>query len=161
MSAGFGGLSLVEAQVDPPWVKDYDAESGPLSWAREVDLTSWGILSAWAKNGERIGGAAVAWGSRDVAMLDGRTDLAVLWDIRVRPDARSRGVGTALFRAAEQWAAARDACWLKVETQNINVPACRFYMRMGCTLGAINRFAYPSLPEETQLLWYKRLASGG
>jgi hypothetical protein len=35
--------------------------------------------------------------------------------------------------------------------------ACQFYARQGCTLGAIHRFAYPELPEETQLLWYKQL----
>jgi hypothetical protein len=27
----------------------------------------------------------------------------------------------------------------------------------GCVLGAIHRFAYPELPNETQLLWYKNL----
>ncbi len=46
---------------------------------------------------------------------------------------------------------------LKVETQNINVPACRFYQRMGCTLGTVNRFAYPDLPDEIQLIWFKNL----
>ena len=47
---------------------------------------------------------------------------------------------------------------MKVETQNVNVPACRFYARQGCVLGAINRFAYPDLPDEVQLLWYKTLS---
>jgi hypothetical protein len=28
---------------------------------------------------------------------------------------------------------------------------------MGCTLGAIDRFAYPELPTEVQLLWWKAL----
>jgi hypothetical protein len=46
---------------------------------------------------------------------------------------------------------------LKVETQNINVPACRFYVKQGCVLGAIHRFAYPEFPDEAQLLWYKDL----
>jgi streptothricin acetyltransferase len=46
---------------------------------------------------------------------------------------------------------------LKVETQNINAAACHFYARQGCTLGGINRFAYPLLPLEVQLLWYKDL----
>ena len=49
---------------------------------------------------------------------------------------------------------------MKVETQNINVPACRFYARMGCELGTIDRFAYPDLPGETQLLWHLDLAPG-
>ena len=46
---------------------------------------------------------------------------------------------------------------LKVETQHVNVAACRFYGRRGCTLGAVHRDAYPSLPDEIQLLWYKPL----
>jgi hypothetical protein len=44
-----------------------------------------------------------------------------------------------------------------VETQTINVPACRFYSKMGCTLGAIDRYAYVDLPNEIQLLWFKEL----
>jgi hypothetical protein len=44
-----------------------------------------------------------------------------------------------------------------IETQNTNVPACHFYTARGCELGAINRFAYPTLPNEIQLLWYKDL----
>lgn len=36
-------------------------------------------------------------------------------------------------------------------------PACRFYARQGCTLGALHRYAYPTLPDEAQLLWYKPL----
>ena len=27
----------------------------------------------------------------------------------------------------------------------------------GCKLGAINRMAYPQLPDEIQLLWYKEI----
>jgi ribosomal protein S18 acetylase RimI-like enzyme len=90
-------------------------------------------------------------------MLGGRDDVAALWDIRVAPGQRGAGVGSALFRAAEGWAAARRCGWLKIETQNVNTAACRFYQKMGCTLGAIDRFAYPELPGEVQLLWWKAL----
>jgi hypothetical protein len=31
---------------------------------------------------------------------------------------------------------------------------------MGCVLGAIHRHAYPDLPDETQLLWYRALEPG-
>ncbi len=101
----------------------------------------------------------VAWNTPGVDMLEGRDDLAVVWDLRVAPGARGQGIGAALFRAAEQWAIRRGARLLKVETQNVNVAACRFYASRGCTLGAVNRFAYPSLPEETQLIWVKELAA--
>ncbi len=39
----------------------------------------------------------------------------------------------------------------------INVPACRFYAKQGCVLGAIDRYAYPDHPDEVQLLWYKEI----
>jgi ribosomal protein S18 acetylase RimI-like enzyme len=81
----------------------------------------------------------------------------VLWDIRVVPERRGHGIGTALFRAAEAFAAARGCRELKVETQNVNVPACRFYQRHGCVLRTVNRFAYPALPDEVQLIWTKSL----
>ena len=103
----------------------------------------------------------IAFRTEDLRMLDDRADVAVLWDIRVAAGQRGSGVGSALFRAAEDWAAARDCAWLKIETQNINVAACRFYQNMGCSLGAINRFAYPDLPTEVQLLWWRALRAPG
>lgn len=90
-------------------------------------------------------------------MLEARPDVAVVWDLRVRPSHRQSGVGSALFRAVEDWCLQRQCRLLKVETQNVNVPASRFYARMGCTLGAIDTRAYPELPDETQLIWLKEL----
>jgi GNAT superfamily N-acetyltransferase len=156
---GLGGLVMVERTLDRPWIKDYDAaDGGPAAWPRRFDLSRWGLLVARSE-GRVIGGAAVAHGSADVAMLEGRRDLAVLWDLRVAREARRQGIGAALFRAAEAWAAARGCGRLKVETQTINVPACRFYAAVGCVLGAVHRFAYPDLPAEAQLLWYRDLAA--
>ena len=42
---------------------------------------------------------------------------------------------------------------MKIETQNINVPACRFYARQGCRLSAIVSHAYAEFPDEIQLIW--------
>ncbi len=119
-------------------------------------MANWGLISAH-EPGRRVGGAVVACNTPGVSMLEGRSDLAVLCDIRVRPEARSSRTGSLLFRAVEAWARDRRCRILKVETQNTNVPACRFYRRMGCTLGAIDRFAYVDLPDETQLMWFKEL----
>jgi ribosomal protein S18 acetylase RimI-like enzyme len=156
-AGGPGGFVLRERRLAAPWIKEYDhAGNQPADWALQFDLGNWGLLGAHLA-GRRVGGAMIAWNSPDVDMLEGRQDLAVLWDIRVAPEARGQGVGAALFAAVEQWARARGCRWLKIETQNINVPACRFYRRQGCELGAIHRFAYPDLPDEIQLLWYKQL----
>ena len=81
-----------------------------------------------------------------------------LWDLRVAAEFRHRGVASALLAAAEEWAHAQEIRSIMVETQDINVPACRFYARQGFVLGAVNRGAYPDLPHEVQLLWYKPAA---
>jgi GNAT superfamily N-acetyltransferase len=157
---GLGGFILAARRLDAPYIKDYDAieDERPANWARRFDMSNWGLLAAHAE-GVRVGGAVVAFDTAGLDMLEGRgRELAVLWDIRVAPEARGRGVGSALFRAVEAWAMRRGCRWLKVETQNINVPACRFYAQQGCELGAVNRFAYPQLPHEVQLLWYKELS---
>jgi GNAT superfamily N-acetyltransferase len=155
---GLEGLWMTERAVGVPWVKDYDeGEERPQRWARRFDVSNWRVFEA--RSGKQlVGGAVVAFDTPGVDMLEGRRDLAVLWDIRVLPGARGHGIGAALFRAAEARARERGCRWLKIETQNINVGACRFYARMGCELGAIHRFAYPGLPDEAQLLWYRRLA---
>lgn len=155
---GLGGMTFTEIPVDEPWVKDYDSirDEGPSRWADQFDVSNWGLLTAHDAD-RLIGGVVIAYDTLGVDMLEGRADLAVLWDIRVAHDARSRGVGTRLFSAAEKWARRRGCRILKIETQNINVPACKFYARLGCTLGAINRFAYNDLGDEVQLIWYKEL----
>jgi len=153
---GLGGFTLTQRRLEVPYLKDYDSIESPLQWPTRFDVSHWQLFAAHLE-GRRVGGAAVAFDTANLFMLEGRGDLAVLWDIRVSSDARRQGVGAALFRAAETWSRGRDCQQLKVETQNINVPACRFYSRQGCVLGAIHRFAYPEFPDEVQLLWYKAL----
>jgi GNAT superfamily N-acetyltransferase len=145
--------------VEQPYTKDYDAIRGnhPLDWPRQFDTSGWGVLSAW-QGGTRVGGIVIAHGSGDLDLLEQREELAVLWDLRVRPRERGMGVGSGLMKAAEEWAYARGCRVLKVETQNINVAACRFYSRHGFELRMATPRAYADLPEEVQLLWYKMLA---
>lgn len=156
---GSNRFALSERRLHTPYEKDYDAIAGegPLQWACRFDLSKWALFVARFAN-VIVGGAAVAFDTPGLAMLEGRRDLAVLWDIRVAPDARHQGVGSTLFQRVEAWAQMRGCRQLKIETQNINVPACRFYERQGCQLQAVNRAAYPALPTEIQLIWYKDLS---
>jgi GNAT superfamily N-acetyltransferase len=89
--------------------------------------------------------------------LRGRQDMAGLWDIRVDPDYRRLGVGSALLDAAAAWAKGQGCRLLKIETQNVNVAACRFYRARGAKLGSIDRFAYKDLPDEVELDWFLEL----
>jgi len=159
LDGGLGGLSLTQAAVADPYLKDYDVigGEGPQSWPGRFDVSNWGLVRA-RRDGVITGGAVIAIKTPGLHMLRGQDDLAVLWDIRVSPRERGTGTGSALFRAAGDWARARGCRRLEIETQNVNVPACRFYRKMGCTLGAVDRFAYPGQPAEVQLLWQKTLA---
>lgn len=96
---GLGALVLSERRLDVPYVKDYDTMEGerPAQWAARFDVSNWGMIGAHS-NGARVGGAVIAFNTAGVNMLKGRSDLAVLWDIRVSPEARGRGVGAARFR---------------------------------------------------------------
>jgi GNAT superfamily N-acetyltransferase len=137
--------------------KNYDAIESITSLADRFDTTNWGMLSALSgAAGQLVGGAIIAWKTPGVDMLEGREDLAILWDIRVAPVLRNKGVGKALFEGAKAWAKQRGCVELRVETQDINVGACRFYTAMGCHLHSIEAGAYLGL-DEAKILWTTRL----
>jgi ribosomal protein S18 acetylase RimI-like enzyme len=160
IDGGLGGFRLAEERVAEPYVRDYDShgDDNPAAWSTDFDLGRWGIFLAIDGAERAVGGAAVALNA-SVYPMDRfqRRDLAVLWDIRVHPDDRGRGVGSKLFRYAADWARRRGYGQLGLETDSANVPACRFYRRQGCELGAIHRFGYAGVPEvahNAMLLWY-------
>ena len=146
-----GRFTLAERVLPAPWDKDYDAlpGEGPAAWGERFDLTGWGFLAARI-GGRCIGGAVVAPGPPSGGPW--------LMDIRVTPRHRRTGVGSALFAEAVRWTAEQGFDRLRIETQNNNVAACRFYARQGCTLIAAARGAYPSLPDEVRLIWHKTLS---
>ena len=129
-----GGFALSARMLEVPYVKDYDAVDGegPLHWSRRFDVSNWTLFTARVA-GSRVGGATVAFDTPGLTMLEGRRDLSVLWDIRVAPNARGKGIGSALFEKVEGWARAHSCRQLKVETQNINVPACGFLRDTGAS----------------------------
>ena len=159
VDSGLGGLVLEEQGVTP-YIKDYDAQAQgddrPEGWANQFAPSNWGFYLAMDRE-QAVGGAAVVLNTPEVHMLENRSDLAVLWDIRVQPEQRGKGIGWQLFQHAAAWAREQGCTQLKIETQNVNVPACRFYIRQGCHLGAILRYGYAGCPQvahEAMLLWY-------
>jgi ribosomal protein S18 acetylase RimI-like enzyme len=154
------GEHATPTPVPVPYRKDYDAYAGhhPTDWPRRFDLSGWIILAA-TEGHKRIGAAALAVNDPELDLRGDLSGRALIWDLRVAPEARRRGVGRALLRAAQRASLERGARELCVETQQINVPACRFYLREGFALESVRFDAYPDLPEEAQLLWAKSLVS--
>ncbi len=154
---GLRGLSLAAKPVATPYVIDHDARWGPpTKWRERFDVSKWGLLFAEVA-GTTVGSALIACDTPNVFMLEGRRDLASLWDLRVHPDHRGRGVGRCLIEGSETWARRADCISMKIETQNVNVRACELYVRCGYVLRSMDRFAYEDAPEETQLIFMKEL----
>jgi GNAT superfamily N-acetyltransferase len=158
LDGGLGGMLLHERPVRP-YIKDYDAHGeSPADWPKRFDVTNWGFFLA-RMAGRPVGAAAVAFQTTGVFMLEARQDLSVLWDIRVRPEAR--GAGIPLLHHAAGWSRLHGCTQMKIETQNVNVPACRFYQRMGARLGEIHCHGYAAVPavaHEVMLNWYLDLS---
>jgi GNAT superfamily N-acetyltransferase len=148
----------IATPLTAPYWKDYDAYPGnrPTEWARRFDVSRWTILAALV-DGFRVGGAVIIYDEPRIDLFRDCVACALLWDLRVAPPMRGRGVGSALLNRATELAVRRGALALRVETQQINVPACRFYARHGFYLERTTPRAYPDLPGETQLLWRKSL----
>lgn len=80
--------------------------------------------------------------------------------VAVERSKRRTGAAHRLMAAAHVWARSVNAAGLRLETQNVNVPACLFYLNYGFTLGGYDRYLYHALPEkeEIALFWYYMLA---
>lgn len=145
---------LTERTVAPAYVKDYDAlpENRPMDWPVKFDTSTWQLFSAFDGD-TRVGGAMAI----PNPVSGERTITAELWDLRVVPSLRGRGIGQALFDAVAQWCRDSHRASLLIETQHINVAACRFYQARGCVIQSMTRQAYPSLPNETRIVWRRNL----
>jgi ribosomal protein S18 acetylase RimI-like enzyme len=143
-------------------VKDYDAVAGnsPRDWPARFDVSTWTFLTA-RDDGRCVAGAIAIYGSSEIDLLDGRDDLALIWDLRVAPAIRGQGIGSKLLAAAEQAMSRRGALMMKVETQDVNTSAVRFYQRHGYTVEREVPGAYLEFPDERQLFLYKRLTAAG
>lgn len=153
---GRGGITFTETAVET-YIKDFctGENESVLRW-RRWDITNWAFFMAFDED-QPIGAATIVSKTPDIYMLSGRDDLAVLWDIRVDDRYKRQGIGKALFDMAVEWSRARGLIQIKIECQNNNVPAVKFYHKQGAVLGSIDKYAYynePDYRDETQLIWY-------
>lgn len=155
---GLGGLLLQEEAVDS-YIKDLGIYEEATRYEEQFDITNWVFYMAFAGD-KPIGAVTVAAQTENVNMLEGRSDLSVLWDLRVDDAVKGRGVGTRLFQLAAEWSREKGFVQMIIECQNNNVPACRFYQKQGAVLGKIDAHAYwhdPAVRDEVQLIWYLTL----
>ena len=152
---GLGGVLLKETPIEE-YKKDLGLYEKPLEWEEQFDITNWAFFMAFDED-IPIGAITIVSKTKDVNMLDGRDDMSVLWDIRVDDRCKQQGVGTKLFNMAVEWSKVKGFKQMKIECQNNNVPACKFYHKHGAVLGKIDQYAYYSdvnIRDEVQFIWY-------
>ena len=148
------GLVLHDEAAADPYSKDYDTLDGqaPRDWPSRFPVERWGIFIA-VDDKTWLGAMAIVSPADALTVLTVPPATAVVWDLRVATNARRKNIGSTLLRTAMTWAKERGAKRLAAETQNVNVAACQFYRHNGFELISIERFAYPTLPQESRLVW--------
>ena len=148
---GLGGISISLVDCDE-YLKDFGCDVSFLK--KTFDLSNWKFFVACNEEGTMIGGCTVATKTSNCTMLEKRDDLALLWDLRVAEEYKHQGIGQKLFNMAKDYAIKEGFKQFKVECQNTNPAAVKFYHKQGMILGVINEHAYKDFPNEVQLLWY-------
>jgi streptothricin acetyltransferase len=84
-------------------------------------------------------------------------NFVTLNDLALDKSIRGQGHGKRLLDAVVTWARQLGVAGVRLETQNNNVPACRFYKRYGFMFGGYDESLYKGIPEhrdETAFFWY-------
>ncbi len=152
VNSGLKGIKFTEVNVKP-YSKDYDSVTdNPGTLMDGFNLSNWHVVSAF-KDDVRVGGALLAYDTKEINMLEGRDDLTVLWDIRIDKNFRHQGIGHQLVNACKVLSTELNCKRIKIETQNNNVKACQFYENQSAVLTSFTEHCYKEYPDEIQLIW--------
>lgn len=106
----------------------------------------------------------VEWRGRLVGVLDVTPQdwnhTALIWNIMLDEAVRRQGLGRELFQRAIRWGHRAGFRALVLETQTNNVPACKFYARLGCELEGLREAYYTNEDHargEVAIFWIYRL----
>jgi ribosomal protein S18 acetylase RimI-like enzyme len=140
------GWRLVERTLPRPFDKGtlYDFD----------DITRNEISARLARPDETYQRVA-EYGGQLISLLDVElhtwNDTAFVWNLMIDVDYRGQGLGRRLWHRVLDFARQADVRAIMVETQNTNVPACKFYARMGCQLVGINEAYYANDGQNTEI----------
>ena len=86
-------------------------------------------------------------------------DAGWIWNVLIDVQYRRRGLGRHFIASSVEWARGRGLKALVAETQTNNVPACRFYQRMGFVPSGVDDHFYrycgdPRAAQDVAIFWY-------
>ncbi|MFE1628904.1 GNAT family N-acetyltransferase [Brevibacillus reuszeri] len=81
---------------------------------------------------------------------------ALIEDIAVAKDWRQKGIGTILLQKAIEWAIQNNLAGVMLETQDVNISACRFYAKNNFVIGGVDNMLYSTFQtaHEKAVFWY-------
>jgi GNAT superfamily N-acetyltransferase len=107
--------------------------------------------------GTHAGATFVVLQCSECSMAAGSNQIALVWDLRVASAYRRRGVGSALLKAAEDWARLNGAAVIKAETQGSNSTATAFCLKREFRLQSVTSAPHVILSDDLEMEWYKPL----
>ena len=79
-------------------------------------------------------------------------------DLCVKKRYKRNGLGSELVAKGIEWGKKKGLSGLTLETQDVNLAACRFYHSIGFEIGGIDKFLYnrskPEISHEIAVFWY-------
>ncbi len=146
------GWRLVETKLSTPFQKgagyDFTPEERQSIAARLTQTDTLMEVAIEKKTGNIVG-------VLDVEEETWR-NTAWIWNIMLDVEARGQGIGREMLNHIIRWGRRRGLRAILLETQSNNVPACKFYLRMGFQLVGINTMFYTNQDlerDEVALFW--------
>ncbi|MGG4219199.1 GNAT family N-acetyltransferase [Paenibacillus jamilae] len=86
------------------------------------------------------------------------TKFASIDRLIVLESSRGKGIGTALLNKAKEWALQKGMKGFTLETQDVNLLACRFYLKNGFEIGAVDTMLYSNskYKDENAIFFYAK-----
>ena len=80
-------------------------------------------------------------------------------DICVAKSYRNKGIGFQLMDKAVEWTKMKNLKGIMLETQDVNIAACKFYKKYGFILGGVDTMLYShfKIAEQKAMFWYYKM----
>lgn len=138
--------SYTEDLLDEPYDKAYPDDD--VDYTDYIDNSDM-VMYLYVDDGQCMGRIRVRKNWNGYALVE---------DIEVNRCTRGKGIGRQLIRQAVEWAKQKKLGGIMLETQDINLLACRFYAQCGMEIGGIDHFLYSNSPAagEKAIFWYMK-----
>ncbi|EPY13450.1 MULTISPECIES: GNAT family N-acetyltransferase [Paenibacillus] len=139
--------SYTEERFDEPYFKQYEEEEFDNCYIEDEDKA---VFFYYGED-SCVGQMKICSNWNGFALIE-HIQVAAAW--------RHKGIGTALLKTAVEWAMQNNCAGLMLETQDVNIQACRLYAKYGFVIGAVDNMMYANFAtaKERAIIWYYKFS---